>query len=83
MSNILERRVYTPQFSPASSAAIRRLAWAMNKPMTKAVEVLVRLIPAFVDPAKVCLACQDKTICKTCPFIQPLTAEEKAALLPF
>ncbi|GHV51832.1 hypothetical protein AGMMS49579_08010 [Spirochaetia bacterium] len=83
MQNALERRVYTPQLSPASSAAVRRLAWAMNKPMTKAVEVLIRLIPEMVDPSKVCLACQDRTICKTCPFIQPLTAEEKAALLAF
>ena len=79
----IERRVYTPQLSPTSSAAIRRLAWAMNKPMTKAVEIMIRLIPSIVDPSKVCLACQDKTVCKTCLFIQPLTAEEKAALLAF
>jgi hypothetical protein len=83
MANILERRVYTPQFSAASSAAVRRLAWAMGRPMTETVEIMVRLFTATVDPSKVCLACQDRTICKSCPFIQPLTAEEKAALLAF
>jgi hypothetical protein len=44
---------------------------------------MVRLFTATVDPSKVCLACQDRTICKSCPFIQQLTAEEKAALLAF
>jgi hypothetical protein len=81
MSNYYQQRYYTPQFSPGSSAAVRRLAWAMGKPMTKTVELLVRLIPSLVEPSKVCQACKDKSICKTCPIIHPLSAEEKAAAL--
>jgi hypothetical protein len=72
---------YTPSFSYESSAAVRRLAWAMGKPMTKTVEILVRLIPSLVEPSKVCRACKDKTICDTCPIIHPLSAEEQAAVL--
>ena len=76
-----EKRVYTPQFSAPVSAAIRRLAWFMGKPMTKAVESLVLALPAIVDPAKICLSCQDRADCKPCIFCRQITAEEKAALL--
>ena len=76
-----ERRVYTPQFSAPASAAIRRLAWLMEKPMTKAVESLVLALPAIVDPSKVCLSCKDRADCKPCIFCRQITAEEKAALL--
>ena len=75
------RCVYTPQFSADISAVIRRLAWKMEKPMTKAIETLVLALPAIVDPAKVCLSCQDKSDCKTCLFGRHFTDEEKAALL--
>jgi hypothetical protein len=78
-----EKLSYTPKFSARSSAAVRRLAWAMGKPMTHIVDRMVRLLPSIVDPAKVCLACQDSTGCKTCVFSQQLSAEEKAALLAF
>jgi hypothetical protein len=78
-----EKLSYTPKFSAKSSASVRRLAGAMGKPMTKVVDRIVRLLPSLVDPGKVCLACQDKTECKTCVFSQQLTAEEKAALLAF
>jgi hypothetical protein len=76
-------RIYTPQLSAQSSAAVRRLAWAMGKPMTKAVEIMVRLMPANVDPGKACLACQDTSGCGACIFRNQPTAEEKAALLAF
>ena len=73
--------VYTPRFSAQISAIIKRLAWKMDKPMTKAVEQLVMALPAIIDPSKICLACQDKTTCKTCIFSKQITAEEKTAIL--
>jgi len=73
--------VYSPRFSAETSAIIKRLAWSMGKPMTKAVEQLVMALPAIVDPAKICLACQDKTNCKACIFSRHYTEEEKAAFL--
>ena len=73
--------VYTPRFSAQTSAIIKRLAWKMDKPMTKAVEQLVMALPAIIDPSKICLACQDKSICKACIFSKQITAEEKTAIL--
>ena len=75
------RCVYTPQLSSPVSAIVRRLAWSMEKPMTKALETLIMTLPAIVDPSKVCLSCQDKSDCKTCIFSRHFTVEEKAALL--
>ena len=80
-TNEFEKRVYTPQFSAPVSAAVKRLAWSMGKPMTKAVESLVLALPAIVDPAKICLSCQDMSDCKACIFCRPITAEDKTALL--
>jgi recombinational DNA repair protein RecR len=79
--SIIEKRIYTPQLSAVASAAIRRLAWSMDKHMTKALEQLVMAIPAIKDPSKICLACQDRSDCKGCIFSRHLTAEEKTAML--
>ena len=76
-----ERRFYTPKFSGPQSGAVRRYAWALEKPMTKVMSNLVSALPAIVDPAKVCLACQDKSFCKACIFGRSYTEAEKAALL--
>ena len=75
------RRFYTPQFSGPQSGAVRRYAWSLGLPMTKAMRNLVAALPAIVDPATVCLACLDKSFCKGCMFGRSYTAEEKAALL--
>jgi len=80
-TNVIERRVYTPQLSAEASAAIRRLAWSMDKPMTVAVIKLIMALPAIIDPSKICLACKDKTDCKGCIFSRHLTAEDKKAIL--
>ena len=80
-TNSLSRRAYTPQFSAQTSAAIKRLAWSMGKPMTKAVEQLAMALPAIIDPSKICLACKDQSECKACIFRRPITAEEKTKLL--
>ena len=75
------RRFYTPQFSGPVSGTVRRYSWALGIPMTKAMCNLVAALPAIVDPALVCLACLDKSFCKSCLFSHSYTAEEKAALL--
>ena len=80
-TNKNERRSYTPQFSGPQSGAVRRYAWALEKPMTKVMNNLVAALPALLDPALVCLACQDKSFCKACIFSRSYTAEDKAALL--
>jgi recombinational DNA repair protein RecR len=78
---IFEKRIYTPQFSAVASNAIRRLAWSMGKPMTKAVNQLIMALPAIKDPSKICLSCQDRSDCKGCIFCRQLTVEEKNDIL--
>ena len=76
------KRYYSPQFSALSSISVRRFAWAMGKPMPAAVEIMVKLLPHMVDPAKICFACKDKTKCRACVFgNQHQPTEEQIALL--
>ena len=62
------KRFYSPQFSELAAVSVRRLAWALGKPMPKAVDHLVRLLPQAMDPAQVCLSCRDNSKCHACIF---------------
>ena len=68
MQTTTNKRSYTPQFSNLATVSVRRLAWAINKPMTSTVDIIIRFLPTVVDPSKVCLACQDKSKCSCCIF---------------
>jgi len=81
MNNTIKKRYYSPQFSATASVSVRRLAWAMGKPMPAAVDLMVNLIASIIEPAKICFACQDKTRCHSCIFRNPPTPQEQAALL--
>ncbi len=59
---------YTPELSYESSCTLRRLAWAMGMPMTKAMEEVFNYLPGIVDKKKVCEECRDKTKCQECAF---------------
>ncbi len=59
---------YTPELSDESSCTLRRLAWAMRMPMTKAMEEVFSYLPKIVDRKKVCEGCRDKTRCQDCRF---------------
>ena len=61
---------YTPELSLRYSGMLRRVAWAANVPMTKALEDLVRLLPVVFNAGKVCAACKDVTFCQSCGFAQ-------------
>jgi hypothetical protein len=74
-------RVYSPQLTEEVSAAVRRLSWSINKPMTKALAALIKALPALTDYKKFCTTCKDKSYCTECIFNRYYTAEEKAALL--
>ena len=76
------KRYYTPQFSALASVSVRRLAWAMGKPMSAAVDRIVKLLPYIVDSSKVCNVCKDKTKCQGCVFHIPrLSTDEQLAIL--
>ena len=68
MNSTNQKRYYSPQFSQLAAVSVRRLAWALGKPMPKAVDHMVRLLPSIVDPSKVCLSCKDTSRCAFCAF---------------
>jgi hypothetical protein len=59
---------YTPELSMKSSCTLRRLAWALDMPMTKAIEKVFEYLPEILDRKKVCERCWDKTKCLDCEF---------------
>jgi len=59
---------YTPELSKRDSGILRRFAWGMGKPMTKATIELLEYLPHIVDKKAVCGKCRDKSFCKQCVF---------------
>lgn len=59
---------YTPELSGRSSCTLRRIAWALRVPMTKAIEEVFDYLPNILDSKKVCEPCRDKTRCSECLF---------------
>ena len=63
---------YTPELSYWASSVLRRIAWALGVPMTKAIEKVFEEVVDRVDHRKVCLGCKDKSRCfnsdNPCPF---------------
>ena len=59
---------YTPELSYQHSCTLRRIAWALGMPMTKAIEEVLHYIGKTIDSKKVCDACRDKTRCQGCVF---------------
>jgi len=59
---------YTPELSMEASCTLRRVAWALNVPMTKALERVFEHLPRILDQRLICEACQDKSKCSTCLF---------------
>ena len=59
---------YTPELSMGASSSLRRIAWALNVPMTKAIERVFETLPLILDKRLICEACRDKSKCSTCGF---------------
>ena len=59
---------YTPEMSMKSSRTLRRIAWSLEMPMTKAMEKIFDYLPEILDREKVCQKCRDKTKCSECQF---------------
>ncbi len=68
---------YTPELTQKHSATLRRIAWAMRMPMTKALGEVFDYLGTTLEPAKVCSACRDKTQCSRCAFNRKGVANEK------
>ena len=72
---------YTPQLSYRSSCTLRRIAWALNIPMTKAMERVFDHLPMILDKEKVCEGCRDKTGCDDCVFNDNNSTDDKKEIL--
>jgi len=70
--------MYSPDFSELAAVSVRRLAWAMGTNMGKAVDIMVKALPAFIRTEKVCELCKDKSKCKICIFKNSGEMPEKA-----
>lgn len=68
---------YTPELNFCHSATLRRIAWAMDVPMTKAIGEVFDYIGNTLDPKKVCSKCRDKTKCRKCAFNRKGSSHEK------
>jgi recombinational DNA repair protein RecR len=59
---------YTPELSRQDSATLRRIAWALDVPMTEAMTRVLEEVAARIDRQRVCAACKDRTSCDVCAF---------------
>ena len=59
---------YTPPLSHREAAIVKRIAWAMGKPMTKALSAIIALAVGCSDKEAICKACRDRSLCQLCPF---------------
>jgi hypothetical protein len=59
---------YSPELTMKSSRTLRRIAWALDMPMTKAIEKVFEYLPEILDSEKVCQACRDRSKCSDCEF---------------
>lgn len=62
---------YTPELSTKHSCALRRMAWALNMPMTKAMQMVFDATIPTLDKNAICNACKDKKNCLRCIFAHP------------
>ncbi len=59
---------YTPELSQEDSCTLRRIAWALDMPMTKAIEHIFDYLATRIEAKRVCAKCRDKTKCEDCAF---------------
>ena len=59
---------YTPELCLEDSAALRRIAWGLEIPMTRALSRIVKLAVKKNMRHKICEKCRDKSKCETCMF---------------
>ena len=83
MQHVINKWLYTPQFSALASISVRRLALAMGVSMPAAVDIIVRLLPSILDLLKVCKVCRDKFKCDYCTSGTQAPQQEQNILSQF
>jgi hypothetical protein len=69
---------YVPKISKTSLCRLRRIAWAVDQPMTKTLDSFVEFISQHINQQAVCNACLDSSQCDTCGFDKLIKAGRKA-----
>ncbi len=59
--------VYTPQISRQAAFVLRRIAWGLGTPMTKALNHAILALVPKLNHSVVCAACKDQR-CSVCPL---------------
>jgi hypothetical protein len=59
---------YTPELTLENICTLRRIAWAAEVPMTKALNEIVERFAVKVESRTVCSLCRDRTRCSACRF---------------
>ena len=58
------------ELSPKYSGALKRISWALNRPLNKTLEQIIESAVNKMDPRKICRACRDNSFCANCLFNQ-------------
>lgn len=69
---------YVPQISKTSLCRLRRIAWALDKPMTKTLDSFIEFICRHINQKAVCNACLDSSQCDACGLDRMIKADQKA-----
>lgn len=59
---------YAPELNRPASATLRRIAWSVNKPMTKTMNAIILKLPKLIAKENVCKSCKDPSACNICGF---------------
>jgi recombinational DNA repair protein RecR len=59
---------YTPELNRPAAATLRRIAWSLNKPMTKTMNAIIIKLPKLMKKEDVCASCRDPSACNICGF---------------
>lgn len=59
---------YTPELDLEHSCTLRRIAWALDLPMTKAMAHIFDYLAEKIDSSRVCAKCKDRSRCDSCAF---------------
>lgn len=59
---------YTPQLSYRESCTLRRIAWHLGLPMTKALSAVLQSAAERFSHGALCETCRDHTRCSDCVF---------------
>ena len=59
---------YTTELSRDYIGALRRIAWAMDLPMTTTLEEVIFQVSRELENKLICNACRDNSFCERCMF---------------